>query len=375
MDFKKEETVASSSVRQWMAVGAVALAVCGAKAWADDAPAAAATPAPAPGVEVTGFVDGSYGYNFNKPNTKLNKLHTFDVDHNSFELNLAEVAFEKKVAPGSAAGFRIDLDFGPVAGIVGSVEPSSNKDVLKHIEQGYVSWLSSPKVQWDFGKFVTPIGAEVIESKDNWNYTRSIQFGFAIPFYHTGLRATVNPSDKVSLAGYVVNGWNSVTDNNNDKSFIGSLTLKPSAKFTWVNNGMVGKEVADNTRFLYDTVMTLTPSDKASFMANFDYGKDGDQKWYAISGYAKFVASPKLTFSPRAEWLNDDDAFMTGTPQKLTSFTLTTEFKLGGDLLTRLDLRYDHSSVLFFDGEGTGELKQGQTTATVGVVYAFGGKI
>src|SRR5437773_172971 len=84
---------------------------------------------------------------------------------------------------------------GAVAGIVGSADPSSNKDVLKHIEQGYVSWLADPKVQFDIGKFVTWNGAEVIESKDNWNYTRSIQFGFAIPFYHTGVRATISPSD------------------------------------------------------------------------------------------------------------------------------------------------------------------------------------
>ena len=45
-------------------------------------------------------------------------------------------------------------------------------------------------MQCDVGKFVTPIGAEVIESQDNWNYTRSILFGYAIPFYHVGVRAT-----------------------------------------------------------------------------------------------------------------------------------------------------------------------------------------
>ncbi len=52
-------------------------------------------------------------------------------------------------------------------------------------------------MQIDAGKFVTPIGAEVIESQDNWNYTRSTLFGYAIPFYHTGLRATV-PSARSS---------------------------------------------------------------------------------------------------------------------------------------------------------------------------------
>ena len=49
------------------------------------------------------------------------------------------------------------------------------------------------KVQWDAGKFVTPIGAEVIESQDNWNYTRSILFGYAIPFYHLGRARHASP--------------------------------------------------------------------------------------------------------------------------------------------------------------------------------------
>ena len=42
----------------------------------------------------------------------------------------------------------------------------------------------------DVGKFVTHMGNEVIESKDNWNYSRSFLFAYAIPYYHTGIRLT-----------------------------------------------------------------------------------------------------------------------------------------------------------------------------------------
>ena len=57
------------------------------------------------------------------------------------------------------------------------------------MQQAYVSLLTG-KLQLDAGKFVTPLGAEVIESQDDWNYSRSILFGYAIPFYHAGMRAT-----------------------------------------------------------------------------------------------------------------------------------------------------------------------------------------
>jgi kynureninase len=68
--------------------------------------------------ELTGFVDTYYSYNFNTPKTPcsslagisiFNCLHAFDVAHNAFSLNLAELALEKKPTMESRAGYRIDL--------------------------------------------------------------------------------------------------------------------------------------------------------------------------------------------------------------------------------------------------------------------------
>ncbi len=162
-------------------------------------PAPAPTPEPEPPkVDVTGFVDVYYGYNFNKTNPAF---RTFDVQHNTFSLSLAEVAFAKGVTPESRVGFRADLDFGKTADLVGAYEPEDNgQEIYKHIQQAYVSLLTG-KVTWDVGKFVTPIGAEVIESQDNWNYTRSILFGYAIPFYHTGRAGHVGRERQAVVRG------------------------------------------------------------------------------------------------------------------------------------------------------------------------------
>ena len=64
---------------------------------------------------------------------------------------------------------------------------------LQNVEQAYVSYYApvGKGLTIDFGKFVTPLGNEVIEAKDNWNYSRGILFGYAIPFYHVGRAARV----------------------------------------------------------------------------------------------------------------------------------------------------------------------------------------
>ncbi len=43
-----------------------------------------------------GFVDGYYGYNFNKPVSGKNLYRNFDFNHNQFSLNYAELAIEQK---------------------------------------------------------------------------------------------------------------------------------------------------------------------------------------------------------------------------------------------------------------------------------------
>ena len=96
-------------------------------------------------------------------------------------------------------------------------------DFLKYVQQAYVSVLApvGKGLTVDVGKFVTPAGAEVIENKDNYNYSRGLLFALAIPYYHAGARVGYAVSDTVSLTGYLVNGWNDVKDNNSAKTVIG----------------------------------------------------------------------------------------------------------------------------------------------------------
>jgi hypothetical protein len=160
-------------------------------------------------VEFSGFVDTYYTYNFNEPPTgALTPLRNFDSEHNQFTLALAEFAMSKPVTADERVGFRLDLDYGPVAGSVNAFEPG-DKGVLENIQQAYVSYFApaGAGLTIDFGKFVTMAGAEVIESKDNWNYSRSLLFALAIPYYHAGARVTYtwpDPSRRTTQTSGVI---------------------------------------------------------------------------------------------------------------------------------------------------------------------------
>src|SRR5258708_3820838 len=202
------------------------------------APAAAPTPAPAPppwsvgGIDFSGLVDGYYLFNNNHPGPApiQNTLYNFDVKANQFSLNMAKLSMSHAAEP---VGFQVDLGFGRAFDIIHAGEAAASPDtpaIMRNIEQAFVSWKPKGKdsgFQMDFGKFVTSAGAEVIESHSNWNYSRSLLFAWAIPYYHFGLRAT---ETKGHFTGgfQVVNGWNNVEDNNSGKTlgFVGTTNTK-----------------------------------------------------------------------------------------------------------------------------------------------------
>ena len=335
------------------------------------------TPPPAPEppkIDVTGFVDVYYLYNFNKVDPAL---RSFDVQHNAFSLSLVEVAFAKGVTSDSRVGFRVDLDFGKTADLVAAYEPEEDgKDIYKHIQQAYVSVLAGSKLQLDAGKFVTPLGAEVIESQDNWNYSRSVLFGYAIPFYHMGLRATLPVSDKLSFAGYLVNGWNNSSEIHGDFPCVGlTATLKPSPMLTWIANYMGGTETeGGDTRHIFDTTLTVNATGKLSLQANYDYGKEGDTTWWGVAAYAKLQAKPSWALVARYEYLDDTDGGFMTIGQKAQTLTLTSDHLIAGGLKLRLEYRGDFTDNAFFSDD-SGDTKHSQHAVLAGVVYTFGGNI
>ena len=359
------------------------------------APAAAPqTPAPAPAapaanapaelpwsmgpIDFTGVVDGYYNANFNHPASAYNQLYNFDVKANQFSLNMAKLSLSHAPDP---LGFQVDFGFGRAFDIIHSGEKAP--EIFRYLEQAYIS-LKPPKAkgfQVDFGEFVTSAGAEVIESYSNWNYSRSLLFAYAIPYYHFGVRTTI-PIGKYFTGGVqVVNGWNNVEDNNSGKTvgIIGNFTTK---KFTWSNNYYVGPE-KDHTntglRNLFDTALLLTPNDNFNVYINYDYGSDknigpGSQIWEGIAVAGRVGFAKRFAITPRIEYFHDRDGFATGTKQTVKEFTLTGECKFAQGLVSRLEYRHDWSNVPFYD-RGTAQASStSMDTVTLAFIAFFGPK-
>ena len=180
-------------------------------------PAAPAGPAPGT-VSYSGLLDGSYQLNFQHQTP--NATRAFDF-HNNFALSLAEINITRTAGRGLPIGLTATLTLGDTPPVVQATEPG-NRDGFKNIQQLYATYtphVLGRDVAIDFGKFVTPFGVEVIESASNDNWSRGLNFVYAIPFYHVGFRVATPISKKINFTGGLVNGWNNARDDNNAKSF------------------------------------------------------------------------------------------------------------------------------------------------------------
>ena len=333
------------------------------------------------GASFSGFVDTYYGYNFNQPKSQTNTLRSFDGPSNQFALNLIELNLDKPPDPtNSRLGYHLGLGFGQAMNVVNSTDPAG-LGFAQYLKEAYVSYLApvGKGLQMDIGKFVTPHGAEVIETKDNFNYSRGLLFGYAIPYYHYGLRAKYSFTDKYSVTGFVVNGWNDIYDNNTGKTYGVTFGWNPTKKISIAQGYMFGPETGGTNahwRQLSDTVVTYSPTSRLTTALNFDYGR-GDRVtgiptpvfWTGIAGYVKYAFNDLYAVATRYEYYNDHDGFTTGTPQHLNEFTGTFQRIVAHHLITRLEFRRDFSNRPVFT-KGTTPV-MGQNTMAAGLVYSF----
>lgn len=365
----------------------------GAPAAPDSAPAPPAFPAWLAEITLHGFLSTSYSYNFDRPASGTNQFRVFDFDDNTFKLDEVELVAQKAAAKPRDSGFRVDLTVGSsvprVTASAGLFRDASGAAGDIDIHQAFASYVAplGSGLRFDLGKFITSHGYEVIDGYDNWNdnATRSILFGYAIPFTHVGVRASYAFSPRASGTLMLVNGWDVARDNNRSKSVGAQIMLSPVAPLTLWVSGMSGPEKSGNDgdrRDLIDAVAVLKPNGRFTLGANFDWGAEQNpfpagaggsgpatQVWSGAAGYVRIAVTEAFALSLRGEYFDDSDGLRTGVGQVLREFTATPELRLTPRLLLRGDARADRSSQPVFE-KSQGFAKT-QPTVLVSALYTF----
>jgi hypothetical protein len=332
----------------------------------------------ASGIKIGGYIDTSYTYSTNKNTTFTDGTsnRVFDRETNSFNFNMAELSISKQ--PDEGFGGTVVFNFGSDADITAPTGTGANDQF--DVQQAFVSYRADG-AHLMLGKFATLIGAEVIESPDNLNFSRSILFGYAIPFTHTGARLHYDFNDMLTVTVGVNNGWDNLKDNNRQKTVEAAISITPSEMFSLSVQGMSGVEDGapgqKGNRNLIDVVATINATDQLSFVINGDYGtqKKGaatgaTAKWWGIAGYVNYLFTDQWRMAVRGEYFNDKNGFRSGTIQKWKEVTATLAYMPTEHVELRAEYRHDWSDKLSFTRLNAAPRKS-HDTAGLEAIYKF----
>jgi hypothetical protein len=339
------------------------------------------TPAPSPSAPPTPHLfqlsgEADLGTNFLFSAEKLqftNATNARVFDYLNNELNFQNLEVAGTLTAGNLGG-KVQLSFGNDANIIAAF--GQPNDAEFNLTQAYLSYALGP-VTVQAGKYGALAGEETINSATDWNYSRSILFGYAVPFTNTGVRATWAAPAHITLIAGGNEGWDVVNSANHGVTFEGELAWNPSSAFGITLDTLNGKQQisynalgTEGNRALYDVIVQGQPIAPLTLALNYDYGSQknafpvdssgtplttacvvdglpsfcsvqGTANWNGFAAYANYAFSPLWSGTLRGEEFSDGQGYRTGYAQTWTEGTGTIQYA-PGPFIFRAEYRLDN---------------------------------
>ena len=337
---------------------------------------------------ISSYVDTSAHWNMGTGNANPAPYIYNKGKADGFNLNVVDLTIEKALSEETwGAGYRMDLWFGPNADVFGTTSELGGDSSDFAIKQAYVLLRAPIEKGLDFklGVFNAIIGYESHDAVYDANYTRSYAVSLE-PHTHTGLLATYHLLDWVDLNAGIANtvgprinqkAWEGYRRAESSKTYMGSIDI--TAPDSWgflagskITAGAVtgfdtASPIVENRDNYYVGAKLNTPVQHLTIGGSYDFvhhlavGATDNDSARAYALYSSYQME-KWGLHLRGEYA---EAFAQTSPlatsltrADVLALTGTLSYDLWKNVLTRVELRWDHAA----DGVNGGKLFGGTTT-------------
>lgn len=306
---------------------------------------------------VNGFVDASYSGNMTAGNGE-------------FGLDQAEIDITR--AMDDMVMLRVDIDFS-----------KAGNAFAADLEQGYMNFVLpvAPMVDFTLGKFNAPIGFELLDAPDMYQYSHSLVFNYCLPTNLTGLMAGYQINEMIGVQVYAANGWDRNTDNNGVMTFGGRVGVALD-KLTLGFSGIIGSEDVNqaSTQTVIDIDVTYNMADNMLIGGEFNIGTVSsdvaDAGWTGFMVMCHYDFNEWLGLTGRFDMVDDADGYLFGTDPvsgnafSRNSITVAPTFVLGDGLGALVEYRMDMAGEdVFMDADNA--LTGSRSTIAFEMTYTF----
>ncbi len=304
------------------------------------APTAAATADTAkaadPKPEFFGYVGVYYGYDFNNPASLRRPGFIYSENlHNQIAVNLALLGARY-------TSDRIRGTFAIQTGTYPDANYAAEPGIFKNIYEAWGGVRVAKNLWLDAGIFLSHIGLEGPNSRDDLTLTRSIMAENS-PYYEAGAKLTYDKGQKWLFSVLAINGWQVIRDRNQNEAVGTQVQFRPSSK--WLLNSSTfigeGRNVPDSLgvrlRYFHDFFVTYDPTPKWKIAGAFDTGwqekldgKGGYDKWQGGALIVRRRLWARAGLVGRVEYYHDPSGVLATTR---VGGLRTTGYSLGFDYL------------------------------------------
>ena len=307
-----------------------------------------------PALEISGFLDVFYVFDFNRPAGTSRQHFLFNHNrHNEFNVNLGLIKFGLEHPKYRA---NIALQSGTYVNDNYANEPG----LLKMLFEANVGLaLNRENSLWiDAGVLPSHIGFESAISSENWTLTRSI-LAENSPYFMTGAKLTYQPNENLEIAALIVNGWQRIQrlPGNSLPSFGTQLLYTATDKVTLNWSTISGTNFPDSTRrmrYFNNFYGQFQFTDKFGLIAGFDIGTQQRTKnssvydlWFSPVLIGQYSINKTWKIAIRAEYYQDETGIIipTVTPNgfKTTGLSLNLDYSPTETIICRLEGRWLNS--------------------------------
>lgn len=315
----------------------------------------------------SGFVDMSY-------------LEDSNSDKETFVIDQAELDIDHTID--AKASLRIDLQFvntadDPLTPGVDESRPTMDDTV----EQGYIS-VRAGESTLTFGKFNAPIGFELLDPPDMYQYSHAMVFSYGLPTNLTGAMMS-GGNAAVNYAIYYVNGWDKNPDNNTNKH-VGTRIGFTSGEILNLGFSYISGKIGTATKVnqtITDIDLTFTPSEKFTLGAEYNMGvvekssnvDSGDAKWTGYLVMMHFTLNDIYGLTLRYDTFEDDDDYAINAgfgKEKRNATTVALTFGIAEGLGGLIEMRNVKSDVKVFTDKNN-NAKDNESTVAAELTFSF----